>query len=349
MVSSLAVLAALGVALALLVGLTLLALREASALRAELRQMGQAQEGLRLDVQRGREASLVGLSQVTQSLQGQLGHAQRALAEVKALEQGRARQLDYATDALRRLEAVVAGSSSRGAAGENLLARSLGQLPPDLLLHDVAFGGRVVEYALRLPDGRYLPVDSKWTSLGALEALETAESAADRRPLLTAVSRDLRARVREMAKYLDPARTVSLAVLAVPDAVHAAAPEVHGEGWSEGVLVVPYSLALPFVLTVYRLALRFGAVADQDTLRSRLHVVDEALRKVEDEIEGRLSRGLVQVQNARDALRGHASEARGASARLLRAAEEEDPMARPAATVAASFVRSHDRGDGGGD
>jgi DNA recombination protein RmuC len=314
----------------LLLALAILALREAAQLRADLRQLSQTQEGLRLDVQRGREASLVGLSQATQSLQGQIGHAQRALAEVKALEQGRTRQLDYATDALRRLEAVVAGSSSRGAAGENLLARSLGQLPPDLLLHDVAFGGRVVEYALRLPDGRYLPVDSKWTSLGALEALETAESAADRRPLLLAISRDLRTRVREMAKYLDPERTVSLAVLAVPDAVHAAAPEVHAEGWGEGVLVVPYSLALPFVLTVYRLALRFGAAADQDALRSRLHVVDQALRSIEDEVEGRLSRGLVQVQNARDALRGHASEARSASARLLRAAEVDDapaPMA----------------------
>lgn len=334
--SGFALIALVVVALALLVSLAFLALREASTLRAELRQLGQAQEGVRLDVQRGREASLLGLSQATQSLQGQLGHAQRALAEVKALEQGRTRQLDYATDALRRLEAVVAGSSSRGAAGENLLAKSLGQLPPDLLLHDVAFGGRIVEYALRLPDGRYLPVDSKWTSVGALEALETAENAAARRPLLLAVSRDLRARVREVAKYLDPERTVSLAVLAVPDAVHAAAPEVHAEGWGEGVLVVPYSLALPFVLTVYRLALRFGAVADQDALRSRLHVIDEALRSIEEEIEGRLSRGLVQVQNARDALRGHASEARGASARLLRAAEADDTPAPLAVSTSVS-------------
>ncbi|HEY5907609.1 MAG TPA: DNA recombination protein RmuC [Vicinamibacteria bacterium] len=309
------------VAVALLAFLAFVALREAGQLRTELRQIGHTQEALRLDVQRGREAALVGLSQTTQSLQGQLGQAQRALAEVKALEQGRTRQLDYATDALRRLEAVVAGSSSRGAAGESLLARGLGQLPPDLLFHDVPFGGRVVEYALRLPDGRYLPVDSKWTSLKALEGLQTAEDAADRTPLVAALSRDLRGRIREMAKYLDPERTVSLAVLAVPDAVHAAAPEVHSEGWAEGVLVVPYSLALPFVLTVYRLALRFGAAADQDALRSRLHVVDQALRSIEDEVEGRLSRGLVQVQNARDALRGHASEARSASARLLRASE----------------------------
>jgi DNA recombination protein RmuC len=289
----------------------------------EVRRLAQAQDALRLDFQKGREASLVGMTQVTQTLQGQLGHAQRALAEVKVLEQGRTRQLDYATDALRRLESIVAGSSARGAAGESILARALGQLPPDLLAHDVAFGSRVVEYALRLPDGRYLPIDSKWTSAASLEALELAEDHGERRALRDEIARDLRARLREMGKYLDPERTISLAVLAVPDAVHSAVPEVHGEGWREGVLIVPYSLALPFVLTVYRLALRFPAAVESGDLLARLHVVGESLRRIEDEVEGRLSRSLVQLQNARDALRGHASEGRGAAERLLRAAEIE--------------------------
>jgi DNA recombination protein RmuC len=316
------VVAALAATLLVSLALVVAALR-LSQFHSELRRLAQAQDALRLDVQRGREASLLGLSEATQALHGQIGQAQRALGEVKALEQGRTRQLDYATDALRRLEAVVAGSSTRGAAGESILARTLGQLPPDLLAHDVAFGSRVVEYALRLPDGRYLPIDSKWTSVASLEALELAEDAGERRRLEDQVGRDLRVRLREMSRYLDPERTVSLAVLAVPDAVYAAAPEVRGEGWREGVLVVPYSMALPFVLVVYRLTLRFASAVDTDALLGRLHAVAEGLHHIEEEVEGRLSRGLVQVQNARDALRGHASEARGATDRLLRTAESE--------------------------
>ena len=156
----------------------------------------------------------------------------------------------------------MAGSGSRGAAGENILSRALSQLPPDLLETNAAFGGRVVEYALRLPGGRLLPIDSKWTSAAELERLETTDDPGERRRLREQVARDVRARVREMAKYLDPERTLSLAVLAVPDAVHAAAPEAHAEGWREGVLVVPYSLALPFVLVLYRLAVRFGAAPE---------------------------------------------------------------------------------------
>src|SRR5262249_33609087 len=193
-----------------------------SQFQAELRRLAATQEALRLDVQRGREASLAHVSEATQALQGQIGHAQRALVEVKALEQGRARQLDYATDALRRLEAVVAGSSQRGAAGESILARTLGQLPPDLLAHDVAFGGRVVEYALRLPGGRYLPIDSKWTSTAELERLAQEPDAGERLRISELVARDVRARIREMRKYLDPERTHAMALLAVPDAVYGA-------------------------------------------------------------------------------------------------------------------------------
>jgi DNA recombination protein RmuC len=203
----------------------------------------------------------------------------------------------------------------------------------------VAFGGRVVEYALRLPDGRYLPIDSKWTSVASLEALELAEGPAERRRLEEQVARDLRVRLREMSRYLDPERTVSLAVLAVPDAVYASALEVRSEGWREGVLIVPYSMALPFVLVVYRLTLRLSPPVDQGDLLARLHAVAEGLHRIEEEVEGRLSRGLLQVQNARDALRGHASEARGAAERLLRTA---DPEPASALLTGAGPIRADD-------
>jgi hypothetical protein len=126
-----------------------------------------------------------------------------------------------------------------------------------------------------------------------------------------------------MAKYLDPERTLSLGVLAIPDAVYLAAPEAHGEGYRDGVLVVPYSLALPYVLALYRLTVRFGTAVDTDQLASRLRLLDEALRKIDDEVEGRLSRGLVQMENARDALRESLTGAQRATARLLETAESE--------------------------
>lgn len=290
---------------------------------------------LRGEVMKSRESSLRDLSEAAQGIRGDLGHAQRTLAEVRALEQGRARQWEMAAESLRRLESVIAGSSTRGAAGENVLARSLCQLPPDLLETNLPLGNKVVEYALRLPGGRYLPIDSKWTGVPALAALPDA-SPAERRRLQEQIARDLRVRIREVARYLDPERTIGLGLLAVPDALYGASPEAHGDGHREGVLVVPYSLTLPFVLAIYRLALRFGCAVDGDRLAERLRTVDESLERSAGEVESRLSRSLVLLENARDALRGELAGARRVVGALL---DDEASEAAADAAVRAGAAR----------
>jgi DNA recombination protein RmuC len=296
--------------------------RTLAPLQSELMRLSRQQEELRGEAQRGRESWIVQLGATTQEIRGDIGEARRALAEVKALEEGRMRQMDRAADSLRRLEVVIAGSGSRGAAGENILVRALAQLPPDLLSVNVAFGSKVVEYAVRLPDGRLLPIDSKWTSVGTLERLEESDDPAELKRLVEQIAREVRARIRDMTKYLDPDRTLGLAVLALPDAVYHSAPEVHGEGYREGVLLVPYSLALPFLLTLYRLAVRFGVGTDAQAVATGLRELSETLRKMDEEVEGRLSRALTQAQNARDALREHGSLAQRTAARLTRAGGE---------------------------
>ncbi|MBN2372108.1 MAG: DNA recombination protein RmuC [Vicinamibacteria bacterium] len=292
-------------------------------LRAEISHLTRSQEDLRLDVQRSREASLLGLAETAQGIRGDIGQARRALTEVKAIEEGRARLMDRAVESLGRLESVIAGAGSRGAAGENILVRALSQLPPDLLETNVAFGSRVVEYALRLPGGRLLPIDSKWTSAAALEQLEAAEDGREMKRLVEQVTREVRQRVKEMSKYLDPDRTLALAVLALPDAAYFAAPEAHGEGYREGVLVVPYSLAFPYLLALYRLALRFGTSVDVVRVEERLRSLEELLKRTDEELEGRLSRALVQLTNARDDMRTQVSLARRLMNGLLENVEIE--------------------------
>lgn len=319
--------------------------RSLGQIQSELARTVRSQEDLKRDVQASREASLQQLHEATLGLKTEIGAAQKALAEVKAIDQGRASQMEHASASLKRLEAVVAGSSSRGVAGENILAKALTQLPPDLLEINVAFGSKIVEYALRLPGGRLLPIDSKWPAVPALERLGETLEMPERRRLQELVANDLRKRAKELAKYLDPERTLSLAVLAIPDAAYTAAPEIHAEAYRGGVLVVPYSLALPYVLALYRLSLRFGVSVDADQMAARLHALDDSLRMIGDEVEGRLSRGLVQIQNARDAVRGHVVDAQNTAARLLRSTEAEGDLEQDrllAATRIAETVGDRD-------
>src|SRR2546427_11565203 len=104
--------------------------RTLGQLQSELARLGRNQEDLRQDVQRGREASILQLSETARGLHGEISQAQKALAEVKALEQGRARQLEQAADSLKRLEAGGAGPAPPGAAGGDSLPRGLARPPP---------------------------------------------------------------------------------------------------------------------------------------------------------------------------------------------------------------------------
>jgi DNA recombination protein RmuC len=245
---------------------------------------------------------------------------------MRATGDGWSRDIARAGESLRRLEAVFAGSASRGAAGENALAHVLGQLPPDLLECDVSFGNRVVEYALRLPGGRLLPIDSKWSSASSLERLSRSDSPEERRRLREQSGRELKLRARELARYLDPRRTLGLAVLAAPDALVEATRPVHAELLRDGIAVVPYSLALPYLLTVYRLATRLAPADDFEPLLQRVVELERSLASLEEEVEGRHSRGLVQLLNSREVLRDRISDARRAVAGLSRREPGDRPL-----------------------
>jgi DNA recombination protein RmuC len=290
--------------------------RELRSLREIVDHLAVSQEVLQRDVLQAREASLVGIAEVGSGLKDELGAARRTLVELRSAETSRSADMERAARSLARLEAVVAGSSSRGAAGEQLLARSLDQLPPDMLVRNVAFGSRVVEYALVLPDGRYLPIDSKWPAAAELERMASATDEAERQRLRDRIGRTLRGRASELRKYLDPERTLELGLVAVPDAAYEAAPGVVADAYRDGVIVVPYSLTLPFALGLFRLGVRFSRSLDINRSGAALVALDAALLRADEELEGRLSRALVQLSNGRDAIRGHLAELRRALASL---------------------------------
>src|SRR2546421_8705089 len=162
-------------------------------------------------------------------------------------EERRTRDAEYA-DVVRRLSTVLAGGASKGKAGENVLREHLAQLPPGMLVEDFRVGGKVVEYGLLLPDGRRLPIDSKWAALAELEALDAATDPVEREACARAVERAVTLRAREVAQYLDPSLTAAVAIAAIPDAAYSVLRRAHADAFAKGVVIVPYSSALPVVL-----------------------------------------------------------------------------------------------------
>jgi DNA recombination protein RmuC len=234
-------------------------------------------------------------------------------------DERRARE-EEAWGSLRRMSTMLAGSQRAGRAGENILAEALSHLPPSVLERDFRVNGRVVEFALVLADGRRLPIDSKWPAERELAQLEQETDPAGRDRIAQQVERTVARRAREVATYLDPAMTAPLAVAAIPDAAYAVLRRAHAEAFRYGVIVVPYSMALPIVLSVYTLASRLGEVGDARACLSDLGSILDAMEMT---LENKLERASTMLANGNGEVRGQIGQARTTVAR----AREVDPIA----------------------
>lgn len=271
-------------------------------------------------------ASLSPLPHQQQSLQDQFSGALRDIAAIKELQaehRQRWSREDVAFTSLQRLTAVMLGSARAGAAGERLVQETLANLPAQWRAanHDVA--GKQVEFAVRLPDGLILPIDSKVVAQADLDALDQQTDPSQRDRLERAIRATLRQRAAEVRQYVDQ-RTPGFAILAVPDAAyHLSGPILPDVYRDHRALLVPYSLLGPFILMVYEQHQRSGI--DLESARVA-HALADAQTHVETalhEIEGRLSDALTRLTNGRDTLRHELADAAQALILLRHAASRD--------------------------
>ena len=254
---------------------------ELAQLRGQLTAGGQVQESASVE------------------LRERLTQTQTVLEGMRAVFVARHQVEEDARQSLRRLEAVLAGSPSRGAAGENILEEAFRHLPPDMIRRNVWVNGKVVEFGLHLPGGKLLAIDSKWTSSAALQELAQPDVVPARRTqLAAAVEKEVEKRVREVSQYIDPTTTAPFAVAAVPDAAYGVCRSAFAEAHRRQVMIVAYSLTLPYLLMLYQLHLQFARSVDMEHLHACLMEVERQLDVLDAALENRLQRAVTMLGNA---------------------------------------------------
>jgi DNA recombination protein RmuC len=256
------------------------------------------------------------------------------LDQMRARDDERRAREEQGWATLHRVAAVLTGGQRAGKAGENVLRESLAHLPPSMVVTDFRVNGRVVEFGLVLPDGKRLPIDSKWPADRELQALAEATDPADRERLVQAIERIVAERAREVSRYRDPAVTAPVGVAAVPDAAYSVLRRAHADAYRQGVIVIPYSMALPVVLFLHGLVSRFGGAGDVQACLADLAAVLDAM---EGTLENKVSRASAMLANATEDLRGQVGKARGS---LARAREGPDEIGSAQSALA---VRLEDR------
>lgn len=316
-------------AIVVLAALVVALLLAVQAMRAELSRMrGQVessaapqmaaalQTGLQvLTGEQGKAAAAIqAAAQQVAAVTASASQLRTEVAALSAEERTRGGQQEEAREILRRLERVIAGSAKRGQAGENLLHEVLRALPAPLREYDVRIGNLPVEFAVPLPGGKLLPIDSKWPAADKLEEYGRATDAQARAALQAQIEREVERKVDEVAKYLDAERTLMIGVAAVPDAVYDLCVKAHATAYAKGVMIVGYSMALPYVLSLLSLLERFGQKLDTGRTQTALADLDRLLHEMEDSLDGAAARGFKMLENALDAQRRAVADCRRALA-----------------------------------
>uniref|UniRef100_UPI002FE25EAA DNA recombination protein RmuC n=1 Tax=Thermodesulfitimonas autotrophica TaxID=1894989 RepID=UPI002FE25EAA len=174
-------------------------------------------------------------------------------------------------------------------------------------VRDFRVGNKVVEFGLRLPNGLVLPVDSKWPATGLLEQFMNAADPNEQQKIKKQIEGSVLAKAREIKKYLDPSCTTDFGVVAVPDAVYDLCSGIHAVIFQENVVLVGYSMFLPYLLLVFQTILRTARDVDLEKLNSSLQAFQKSVAALQEEIEGRFAKALTMLNNSRSEMSVHLS------------------------------------------
>jgi DNA recombination protein RmuC len=279
--------------------------------------LSQTMGNLQLAVQGVGTKVLESSAGVRDALGRELSEARVVVERLKVDAEERRRMEEDVQASARRIETVLLGSRTRGAAGENILQDAFRQFPAEMIDMNFRVNGKVVEYALVLANGKRLPIDSKWPSPDLLDRLGgDLRDPAQEATVVLEIERVLRAKVREVKQYIDPSCTLGFAVAAVPDPVFNACRRGHLEAYREGVILMPYSMTVPYVLALFRLHLQYARSIDLENLEGYLQQIDDNVAALDRVLENSISRGSTMIQNAFTDCKRNLGQMRGALAAL---------------------------------
>jgi DNA recombination protein RmuC len=243
------------------------------------------------------------LVEATAAMRSELSLAKNNLTELQTQAKARHEVEHRTSESIRRLESVIAGTHSKGAAGENILEAVFANLPTDWQVRDFQVNGKPCEFGLRLPNNLVLPIDSKWAATHLLEQFIASTDLAEQQKLKTLIQRAVLLKAGEVKKYIDPSKTVNFGVAAVPDAIYDLCCGTLCEAFDMNVVIISYSMFVPYLLLVFQTTLKTSQNVDLEKLDRDLRHASTMIADLEKEVDGRWSTAITMLSNGRDGMR----------------------------------------------
>ena len=248
-------------------------------------------------IQEIKEKLLLG-TQLQNHLKEGIEKTRDLIEELRKSEEVRKEREREFLERIKRIDEIIAGTSAKGISGEEILRETFKKLPPEMIETNFQVRGKVVEFALILPNGKRLPIDSKWVAGKLILALEKESDQQRKKEIIEEIEKEVMRRIKEVKQYIDPDLTWSQAIAAIPDSAYAVCKNAHLRAREENVILMPYSMVLPLILYIYRFHLQYAISLDFENLQNHLIAIAKNLDEMENILENKIYRGVTMVSNA---------------------------------------------------
>lgn len=262
------------------------------------------------------KATLQSVEGGQRDLSSNIKETQKVVDNVKTDYESRKLFFEQLRNSVGRMEETISGAKRRGEAGENILQDILKSLPPNMVARSLRIAGKEVEFALILSNDKVVAIDSKWTAQELLRQLSQEEEQSKRLSLVNKIENEINKRAAEVAQYIDPARTVPWAVAAIPDSAFSVCRRAHLDAYKKGVILIPYSLVLPYLLTLFNLHLQYAGSIDVENLQHYIMDIKRHLEEMEATLENNIVRAVKMISNAASEYRETLASIRGSLSNL---------------------------------
>ena len=239
------------------------------------------------------------LIETTTAMRADLSRTKENLTELHSLTKAHQEMEQRTAESIRHLEAIIAGTQTKGTAGENILEFVFAKLPPEWQVKNFRVGNKAVEFGLRLPNNLILPIDSKWTATNLIEQFCNCDNPEEQQRIKSQIESAVLNKAKEVKKYIDPSLTVNFGIAAVPDAVYDACYGIQADVFQLNVIIISYSMFLPYLLLVFHTILKTSQNIDLEKLDAYVQIAQENVKKLQDELEGRFSKSIAMLNNSR--------------------------------------------------
>jgi len=195
------------------------------------------------------------------------------------------RHYDELEKDVKSIQTVMVGSYSKGKMGEQALETALKLLSQmGRVKTKVPLGGGVVEYAVVLYDGKVLPIDSKFVANKELDRMNNDDTKLeDKADLARTIRRKVQDKIPEVQRYIDPDKTIPMAVLAIPDSVMELVTDLVPEAASKGIILLGYSGILQLIPYFIKIYGSFALAKDAKKLQQCIETIQQQVNSLSDD------------------------------------------------------------------